>query len=71
MRLAHCVRASMLSALAALLLPALAVVATAAQTDYPRTGRSRSSSVSAPAAAPTFWRASWGPSSAKSSANRS
>ncbi len=35
MRLAHCVRASMLSALAALLLPALAVVATAAPTDYP------------------------------------
>ena len=35
MRLAHCVRASMLSALAALFLPALAVVATAAPTDYP------------------------------------
>jgi tripartite-type tricarboxylate transporter receptor subunit TctC len=35
MRLAHCVRASMLSALAALLLTALAIVATAAPTDYP------------------------------------
>ena len=35
MRLAHFLRASTLSALAALLLPALAIVATAAPTDYP------------------------------------